>query len=59
MESLSIGAEDARRDFAAHLDATLRGQHIRISRSGRPIAVLVPAEWWEQARDRLGDGSAG
>lgn len=24
-----------------------RGQHVQVTRNGRPVAVLVPVEWYE------------
>jgi prevent-host-death family protein len=40
-----VSSDGARRNFAAILEDVLRGEHIGISRYGRPLAVLVPAGW--------------
>ena len=45
--------QDARREFAALLEDVLRGQHIEITRYDRPLAVVVPVEWYEEARSAL------
>lgn len=38
----TIPATKLRRDLGAVLDAVLSGRTIRVERSGRPLAVLVP-----------------
>jgi len=50
--------QDARREFAALLEDVLRGQHIKITRYERPLAVMVPVEWYEQAKSALAASSA-
>jgi prevent-host-death family protein len=37
-----VAAADLRRHLAEHLDEVMRGATFRITRSGRPAAVLVP-----------------
>jgi prevent-host-death family protein len=31
------------------LDSVFRGEHVLITRDGRPRAVMVPLEFWQQA----------
>jgi len=50
--------QDARREFAALLEDVLRGQHIEITRYDRPLAVIVPVGWYEQARSALAASNA-
>lgn len=52
MEHLS--SEDARRSFAALMEDVLRGKHVGVTRYGRPLAVIVPSEWYQEARKALG-----
>jgi prevent-host-death family protein len=40
----TITATKLRRDLGAVLDAVLKGETIRVERSGRPLAVLVPPD---------------
>jgi prevent-host-death family protein len=37
----------------AHLldDAVFNGEHIEITRHGTPVAVLVPVDWYERAKE--------
>lgn len=48
-----LGSEEARRRFRDLLDDAQRGESAEISRNGKPIAVLVPAEWYEHQRAAL------
>ena len=46
-----IGSEDARRKFRDLLDDAQRGERTEISRNGKPIAVVVPADWYSVVID--------
>ena len=48
-----LGSEEARRTFRDLLDDAQRGESAEISRNGKPIAVLVPAGWYEHTRAAL------
>jgi prevent-host-death family protein len=48
-----LGSEEARRRFRDLLDDAQRGESAEISRNGKAIAVLVPAEWYEHQRAAL------
>ena len=48
-----IGSEEARRAFRDLLDEAVRGESVEISRNGKPVAVLVPAEQHERTRAAL------
>lgn len=50
-EEWSITATKLRRDLGAVLDAVMSGTTIHVSRSGRPLAVLVPPGRFEGMRD--------
>ena len=41
-----IGMEDLRKQLRTFVDAARAGQHTVIRRHARPIAVLVPVEWY-------------
>jgi len=40
----SIGAFDAKTHLSQYLDEVQKGETIQITRRGKPVAVLVPAE---------------
>lgn len=46
----SRSTQDARRDFAALIEDVLRGEHVELTRYGRPVAVIVPDEWYRRAK---------
>jgi prevent-host-death family protein len=41
-----LGSEEARRTFRDLLDNAQRGEPAEIARNGKPVAVLVPADWY-------------
>lgn len=48
-----IGIEQARRNLGEIVDrARIAGEHTVITRQGKRAAVVVPAEWYEQAIER-------
>lgn len=47
MESKST--QDARREFAAVIEDVLRGEHVELTRYGRPVAVIAPVEQYGRA----------
>lgn len=52
----SRSTQDARRDFAALIEDVLRGEHVELTRYSRPVAVIVPQNWYEQAKAALEKG---
>lgn len=48
--------QEARREFAALLEDVLRGQHVKITRHSRPLAVVVPLDWYKKAEAALESG---
>jgi len=44
-----VKSEEARRNFRDLLDEAERGGFIEVLRYDRPVAVLVPAGWYEEA----------
>lgn len=43
-------SEDARREWRRILNAVESGEPVGITRYGKPLAVVVPAGWYEQAQ---------
>jgi prevent-host-death family protein len=55
MEKGQVGSDEARRGFRELLNAVEHdGEHITVLRYGTPAAVVVPAGWYERARQSLG-----
>jgi len=52
-----IGSEEARRTFRDLLDDAQRGEAVEILRHDKPVAVLVPVEWWEAAVKQPGEAA--
>ncbi|MCX4692383.1 type II toxin-antitoxin system Phd/YefM family antitoxin [Streptomyces sp. NBC_01408] len=49
METKTYTTIDLRKGMGEILDRTrLAGEHAVITRKGKPLAYLVPAEWYEQ-----------
>jgi len=49
MTDKQIGSGEARTNFRDLLDDAQHGYHTAILRYGKEIAVLVPADWYEEA----------
>jgi prevent-host-death family protein len=45
----SYSSDDARRSFRHLLDDVMRGEHLAITRYGDKVAMLVPADFYEDA----------
>jgi prevent-host-death family protein len=57
MEDKQVQSEEARRRFRALLDSVEhKDEHVTISRYNTPAAVLVPWQWYRQARQALREG---
>jgi prevent-host-death family protein len=55
MES-KMDASKFRNDFRDQLDRVEHdGEHITLERWKRPVAVVVPAEWYRRAQAALGE----
>jgi prevent-host-death family protein len=53
----SVHSDEARRNFKDLLNQVEHGRaHVRILRYDTPAAVMVPVEWYEQAKMLIGDG---
>lgn len=50
-EERDITATKLRRDLGAVLDAVMGGTTVRVSRNGRPLAVLVPPQRFDGMTD--------
>ncbi|MBK3541449.1 type II toxin-antitoxin system Phd/YefM family antitoxin [Streptomyces sp. MBT67] len=50
-DEVHITATKLRRDLGAVMDAVLKGQTVHVSRQGRPLAVLLPPDRFEQLHD--------
>ncbi|MFC8065536.1 type II toxin-antitoxin system Phd/YefM family antitoxin [Streptomyces sp. NPDC057293] len=50
----TVSVQDAREQFAQLLNGTQwQGKHVAITRHGRTAGVLVPPDWYEQARQAI------
>ncbi len=57
METLRVGAEQLRRQLTELLNRVgYGGDHVVVERNGRPIAVLLPYEIYQQQLDQLQAG---
>ncbi|HEU5108315.1 MAG TPA: type II toxin-antitoxin system prevent-host-death family antitoxin [Micromonosporaceae bacterium] len=50
-----MGAQEVRSNFSDRLDAASQGEHTVVLRRSAPDAVLVPARWYSQACEAMGD----
>jgi prevent-host-death family protein len=48
-----VKSEEARRNFRSLLDEAERGEPIEVQRYDRPVAVLVPADWYRLVLDYI------
>lgn len=49
-----IGSREAREGFRDLLDdVAMHGDHIQVERHGKPAAVIVPVEWYEQTKQAI------
>ena len=48
-------SEDARRELRLILNEVERGEPVSITRYGKPLAVIVRADWYEKAASALAD----
>ena len=49
----SLPVEEARKKFADLLDGTqFQGQHVEITRRGKPAGYVVPPDWWVAATEQ-------
>ena len=56
MENKQVHSDEARRNLRDLLNAVEHdGEHVTITRWNVPAAVIVPADWYEQARLLLGE----
>lgn len=51
MTNDEFSADEARRHFADLLGVIKHGgTHVTVTRHGKPLAVVVPVDWYEQAK---------
>ncbi|WBB94235.1 type II toxin-antitoxin system prevent-host-death family antitoxin [Verrucosispora sp. WMMC514] len=50
-----IGAQQAREKFSDLLKAVERGEHPVLLRRSTPVGLFVPAAWYKQAAELMGD----
>lgn len=55
MSALVINSREARSNFRSLLDRVLVGADVVIERNGKPVAVLIPAEDYQDILDDLDD----
>ena len=50
----SYGIEEARRQLGEIIERVrLNDEHVTVSRYGKPVAVVVPVEWYEQVSQEV------
>jgi len=50
------GIEQARKGLGEIVDrARIAGEHTLITRTGKPAAVIVPVEWYEEVKAKIGE----
>jgi prevent-host-death family protein len=54
MTDITVGSDEARRNFRDILDQVARDYHVTILRYNKPAAVLVPVDWYEDAEAAWG-----
>jgi prevent-host-death family protein len=55
-ENRRVRSDEARARFSTLIDeVTHEDAHIYVLRYDKPVAVIVPVEWYEQARREAGD----
>jgi prevent-host-death family protein len=49
MTDITVRSDEARRNLRELLDQVARDYHITILRYDKPVAVMVPVDWYEDA----------
>lgn len=53
-----VRSDEARANFSGLIDeVTHDGAHVYVLRYDKPVAVIVPVEWYEEMRRRVADGT--
>lgn len=52
---IMLGVQDFRLALRARMNAASQGEHTVLAHRGRPVAVLVPMEWYRAAAAAMGD----
>ena len=56
-EDETVPSDEVRRRFRELLDSVQHhGDHVTVLRYRKPAAVIVPIDWYEQAKSLLGNG---
>jgi prevent-host-death family protein len=55
-EHMEVRSDEARRRLRNLLDAVEDGVHVTLLRYNKPAAVIVPVEWYEQAKVQVRRG---
>lgn len=56
VKRLMLGVQEFRTHLAARIKAvTELGEHTVLAQRGKPVAVLVPIEWYREAAQKLKD----
>lgn len=50
-----MGIQELRLKLRARVNAVEAGEHTVFTRHGKPVAVLVPIEWYRKAAKAVGD----
>lgn len=51
MAALTVGAHEAKVHFSEYLDRAAHGEVVTITKHGRPVATLMPAQAPDQGRE--------
>jgi prevent-host-death family protein len=54
MTDITVRSDEARRNLRHLLDQVARDYHVTILRYDKPVAVLVPVDWYEDAEAAWG-----
>jgi prevent-host-death family protein len=49
MTDITVRSDEARRNLRELLDQVARDYHVTILRYDKPVAVMVPVDWYEDA----------
>lgn len=50
-----LGIQEIRDKFTTQLTKTEAGEHVVVTRHGKPIAAFVPMDWYREMRKLSGD----
>jgi prevent-host-death family protein len=51
----TVGIQDLRLKIKATFEKVSSGMHVVIARHGKPVAALVPMDWYREAAEKMGE----